>query len=99
MFSLARTLLPVDYSEHSLGMTRYAIPLAEHFKSELTLLDVLEPHYEMGTDTNAARPLRDLLAARRQDAERRANAILSAEFHCLPVNSKRQAGCIYTTGS
>ena len=26
MFSLARTLFPVDYSEHSLGMTRYAIP-------------------------------------------------------------------------
>jgi nucleotide-binding universal stress UspA family protein len=86
MFSLARTLLPVDYSERSLGRARYAIPLAEHFKSELTLLRVLEPHYEMGTDTNAARPLRDLLAAWRQDVERRANAILSAEVHCLPVN-------------
>jgi hypothetical protein len=48
MFSLTKILLPVDYSEHSLGMARYAIPLGEDFKSELSLLHILEPHYAIG---------------------------------------------------
>ena len=41
MFSLAKILLPIDFSERCLPVARYAIPLAEHFHSELTLLHVI----------------------------------------------------------
>jgi len=85
MFSLAKILFPVDYSEHSLGMARYAIPLAEHFRSEITLLHVLEPHYELERVTEDRRPLRELLADRREQAQQRVRAILSAELHGVPV--------------
>jgi nucleotide-binding universal stress UspA family protein len=43
MLSLAKILAPIDFSERCLGTTRYAIPLVEHFKSELTLLHVVTP--------------------------------------------------------
>ena len=92
MFSLARTLFPVDYSEHSLGMARYVIPLAEHFRSEINLLHVLEPHYELERVTEAARPLRELLADRREQAQQRVRAILSAELHGVPVNVSVKPG-------
>ena len=43
MLPLKKILLPIDFSERCLGGARYAIPLAEHFDSELTLLDVISP--------------------------------------------------------
>jgi nucleotide-binding universal stress UspA family protein len=43
MFPLKKILLPIDFSERCLGGARYAIPLAEHFHSELTLLHVISP--------------------------------------------------------
>lgn len=43
MFQLKKILLPIDFSERCLGGARYAIPLAEHFHSELTLLHVISP--------------------------------------------------------
>jgi nucleotide-binding universal stress UspA family protein len=47
--SLAKILLPVDFSERSLGAARYAKALAHHFQSEITLLHALPPpHYEFG---------------------------------------------------
>jgi len=43
MFPLAKILLTIDFSERCLGGARYAIPLVEHFYSELTLLHVISP--------------------------------------------------------
>ena len=43
MFPLKKILLPIDFSERCLGGARYAIPLVEHFHSELTLLHVVSP--------------------------------------------------------
>ena len=43
MFQLKKLLLPIDFSERCLGGARYAIPLVEHFHSELTLLHVISP--------------------------------------------------------
>jgi nucleotide-binding universal stress UspA family protein len=43
MFPLKKILLPIDFSERCLGGARYAIPLAEHFHSELTLLHAISP--------------------------------------------------------
>jgi nucleotide-binding universal stress UspA family protein len=49
MRALAKILLPVDFSERSLGAARYAETLASHFRAELVLLHVLTPpHYEFG---------------------------------------------------
>jgi nucleotide-binding universal stress UspA family protein len=49
MKSLSKILVPVDFSERSLGAARYAKTLADRFHSELTLLHVLTPpHYEFG---------------------------------------------------
>jgi nucleotide-binding universal stress UspA family protein len=43
MKSLAKILLPVDFSERSAGAAQYAKMLACHFHSELTLLHVMTP--------------------------------------------------------
>ena len=43
MFPLKKILLPIDFSERCLSGARYAIPLVEHFHSELTLLHVITP--------------------------------------------------------
>ena len=43
MFPLSKILLPIDFSERSVGGARYAIPLVDHFHSELTLLHVISP--------------------------------------------------------
>ena len=49
MQSLARILLPVDFSERSAMAARHARTLAAHFQSELVLLHVLTtPQFEFG---------------------------------------------------
>ena len=49
MPSISKILLPVDFSERSLGAARYAQTLAAHYRSEITLLHVVTPvRYEFG---------------------------------------------------
>ena len=49
MPSLSKILLPVDFSERSLGAARYAKILADRYQSEITLLHVVTPvRYEFG---------------------------------------------------
>ena len=42
MPAISRILLPVDFSPHGVGAARYAGALADHFKAELTVLNVIE---------------------------------------------------------
>jgi len=72
MFALQKILLPIDFSERCLGGARFAIPLVEHFHSELTLLhvisqtDYLSPEVQtMNEDrrTKALKQLDDFLCA------------------------------------
>jgi nucleotide-binding universal stress UspA family protein len=42
MSAISRILLPVDFSPHGVGAARYAGALADHFKAELTVLNVIE---------------------------------------------------------
>lgn len=72
MFSLAKILIPIDFSDRCLGATRYAIPLVEHFHSELTLLHVVSPIEDLspeatrlneGRRQNARKALDDFLCA------------------------------------
>ena len=49
MFSLAKILLPVDFSELCLEAARRAVPtLSKQFNSEVTVLHVLPSHSEFG---------------------------------------------------
>jgi len=64
-------VLPVDFSERSLGAARYAEALSSWFGSRLHLLHVLPPpHYEMGSLEVGGALLGDLFRARQEQAKR-----------------------------
>ena len=74
MNSLAKILLPVDFSERSALAVRYARELALHFRSELILAHVLPPlHSEFGMEI-AGSMLVDVYRSRTDQAERDLNA-------------------------
>jgi len=88
MKSLAKILLPVDFSERSLGAARYARTLAAHFHSELTLLHVLTPpHYEFGALEIGGSMLTELYANRSAQVEKELETFLAAELR--DVDAKR----------
>jgi nucleotide-binding universal stress UspA family protein len=68
MVPFSKILIPIDFSERCLGAARFAIPLAERFHSEITLLHV-EPPPEGNPDGGIDREvppekrLRDFLVA------------------------------------
>jgi len=68
MVLFSKILIPIDFSERCLGAARFAIPLAERFHSEITLLHV-EPPPEAYPDRSIEREippekqLRDFLVA------------------------------------
>jgi len=65
MFSLAKIVLPVDFSERSMGAARYVEVLAGRFGSEVILLHVLAPpHYEFSALEVGGTMLNELFAAR-----------------------------------
>lgn len=75
MFSLAKLVLPVDFSDRSTGAARYARALARRFGSEITLLHVLPPpHYEFSALEVGGAMLNEMFAARsvqvREELER-----------------------------
>jgi nucleotide-binding universal stress UspA family protein len=74
MNSLAKILLPVDFSERSAHAVRYARELALKFHSELILAHVLPPlHSEYGMQI-AGSMLVDVYRSRTEQAERDLNA-------------------------
>jgi nucleotide-binding universal stress UspA family protein len=85
MNSLAKILLPVDFSERSALAVRYARDLALHFESELTLAHVLPPlHSEVGIEI-AGSMLVDVYRSRTAQAERDLNAFESDALGGLKV--------------
>lgn len=81
MKSLAKILLPVDFSERSLGAARYAKTLADHFHSELTLLHVLTPpHYEFGALEIGGSMLTELYTNRTAQVEKELETFLAGEL-------------------
>ena len=84
MRSFSKILLPVDFSERSLGAARYARTLAEHFHSELTLLHVLTPpHYEFGALEIGGSMLTELYANRGAQVEKELETFLAGELQGL----------------
>ncbi|MGA8593461.1 MAG: universal stress protein [Bryobacteraceae bacterium] len=68
MAIISKILIPIDFSERCLGAARFAIPLAERFHSEITLLHVAPapgPDWNVNAEREerANRQLRDFLCA------------------------------------
>ncbi|HUO28295.1 MAG TPA: universal stress protein [Bryobacteraceae bacterium] len=81
MRSLDKILLPVDFSERSLGAARYARTMADHFHSELTLLHVLTPpHYEFGALEIGGSMLTELYSNRGAQVEKELETFLAGEL-------------------
>lgn len=81
MPTLAKIVVPVDFSERCLGAARYAKALAGRFQSDITLLHVLEPmRYEFSTLEFGGTVMNDLLANRTEQARRQLDAFLAGEL-------------------
>ena len=81
MQTLAKMLLPVDFSERSVGAARYAKSLARHFQSELILLHVLTPpHYEFGALEIGGSMLTELYMNRTTQVAAELEAFLAGEL-------------------
>jgi nucleotide-binding universal stress UspA family protein len=78
----SRILIPIDFSERCLGAARFAIPLAERFHSEITLLHVEDPP---GADS-------DLDADREQHSKKQLRNFLCAAFAHLDVKRVLRTG-------
>jgi nucleotide-binding universal stress UspA family protein len=79
--TLARILLPIDFSERSAGAARYARSLARHFGSELVLTHVLTPpHYEFGALEIGGSMLSELYMNRSAQVAKELESFLAAEL-------------------
>jgi len=86
MRSLSKILLPVDFSERSMGAARYARTLARHFRSEIILLHVLAPpHYEFGALEIGGSMLTELYTTRAAQVEKELASFLAEELAGLDV--------------
>ncbi len=81
MFSLGKIVLPVDFSERSLGAARYVEALAARFESEVVLLHVLPPpHYEFSALEVGGAMLNELFAARSAQLQTELDEFQAAEL-------------------
>ena len=93
MLSIDHILIPVDFSERSIGAARYARLLACHFRSEITLLHVLEPPaYALGPMELGGIIDSDLIRVRERAAEDQLQSFLAEEFRPLPSRRLVHAG-------
>ncbi len=81
MFSLARIVLPVDFSARCIGAARYVEALAERFGSEVILLHVVPPpHYEFSSMEVGGTVLNELFAARSAQLQKQLDGFLTSEL-------------------
>jgi nucleotide-binding universal stress UspA family protein len=81
MQSLSKVLLPVDFSERSVGAARYARILADRFHSEITLLHSITPlPYEFGALEGGGAMLSEIYSDRAQQVETELNNFLVGEL-------------------
>ena len=86
MPSLSSILLPVDFSERSIGAARCAKALATHFGSPVTLLHVLAPApFDSGLDAPGGAMVAELLRGRAEQASSDLNEFLAGEWEGLDV--------------
>ena len=88
MQSLSKILLPVDFSERSVGAARYARPLAAHFGSEIVLLHVLmPPQSEFGPMDIGGSMLAELYRDRKEKASQELEAFLAGNLSGLKARA------------
>lgn len=86
MFSLAKIILPVDFSERSAGAARYVEALATAFGSEVFLVHVLPPpHYEFSALEVGGPVLNELFASRGTQVKKELDEYLRGELSRLEV--------------
>jgi nucleotide-binding universal stress UspA family protein len=85
VLSLRKMLIPIDFSERCLGAAQYAIPLAEHFHSEVDLLHVLPPFGDYDDAGVDGVTIGEIMTARRVKAQKKIDDFLNAALHHLPV--------------
>jgi nucleotide-binding universal stress UspA family protein len=86
MPSLSSILLPVDFSERSIGAARCAKALATHFGSQVTLLHVLAPApFDSGLDAPGGAMVAELLRGRAEQATGDLEEFLAGEWEGLDV--------------
>jgi nucleotide-binding universal stress UspA family protein len=85
MSFLKKILLPVDYSLRSLEAAQCAIPLARHFASELTLLNVFSPNYCVSMPEGGAM-LSSLLVDWRAQARQQLDSFLGDDLRDFHVS-------------
>jgi nucleotide-binding universal stress UspA family protein len=83
-------LLPIDFSQASLGAEQYAALLARRFQSEVTLLHVIEiPQYG---GLEFASPLYDNLPRRRAECEGALEQVVQTHFPGIPSRNIIEVG-------
>jgi len=80
MLSLAKIVLPVDFSERAAHAARFSARVAERFGAEIILVHVLPPHYEFGSVELGSAILSDLISERQRQARARIGEFLQAEL-------------------
>ena len=86
MFPISRVVLPVDFSERSLGAARCARGMAQRLNAELVLLHVLTPpHYEFGALEIGGSMLNELYQCRAAQAEKELAAFLPDQEGFAPA--------------
>jgi len=81
MFSLAKILAPVDFSERCVGAARYVEALAERFGSEVILLHVIPPpHYEFSSMEVGGTVLNELFASRESYLRKEMDSFLKQDL-------------------
>jgi nucleotide-binding universal stress UspA family protein len=86
MLSLPKIIAPVDFSERSPGAARYAGRMACHFRSELTLLHVLDSSaYDLNTYEFSGPIIGGAVEDQRRQAEAILTNFLPGEFQNMNV--------------
>jgi nucleotide-binding universal stress UspA family protein len=81
MFSMGRILLPIDFSDRTMGAARYVEALAEHHGSEAVMLHVVpHPYYEFTGMEAGGVALNDLYVNRAKQLQQECDSFLSKEL-------------------
>lgn len=83
MLKISKILLPVDFSGRACHAARYALPFAERFQSEVILLHVLPPLFEIPAPEVGRAAFPELIEERRNRVQRQIDSYLQEEFPAL----------------
>jgi nucleotide-binding universal stress UspA family protein len=90
MFNIAKILLPIDFSARSTEAADAAAAIAERFSSEIVLLHILAPGFNLPLPTSAQ--MRALHGLAREEAEEEMKEFRSNEWRHLGVKRVLQEG-------